>query len=665
MTGSLLQIVSTGIKDVFLTIDPQITFFKIVYLRFTPFAIDLKEENFNICPNFGEESFCELSKNGDLISNIFLKIKLPNVHISNTIDSNYLTNYSSNKIIYNGISQTVYDIITSYSKQIIDFTTFISSATVYLIQIQSLINNITSTYSTIINAITAIQQSNNDIYSKYQTFNANFNNITVSNIIFNFDLLNNILNNYTNYSNSIYNSDLTTNYKNILNEYLKNYQINQTIYLKYLIDQKDKFTNILNTNNSTYYNFSWVNKIGFAILNNITIEIGGQIIDQVNSDILNMWYELNNPIEKDDLLNKMIGNIELLTSYDNTLKPSYILYIPIPFWFCKYKSQPIPCTALKYHDIIINVKLNELYKCCYFEPDEYKLQSNININSLIQIQDVSLLVEYIHLGDDERKKFSSFTYETLIEQHKMISFNYLNTNNTLLSLDFVNPVREFIWVIQKMSNTNNLLLWNDYDNVDVFYGLINTHDNSNNIIINILNVNLTTYNLTNYLNYKSGYIRIIHSKYYNGTFKILNITNNTITINNNYIYQDNIKCMLYLNKYNKTYNIINNENIQIYGKDLITVRDKLYFTHIQNFQHHTRIPNNIHTYSFCINTEEFQPSGSLNFSVVDNKNLNLELNDIIINQINQNNDSLIVKILARSHNILKIQNGIGKIEFGI
>ena len=44
MTGSLLQIVSTDLKDAFLTIDPQITFFKIVYLRHTPFSIDLFEE---------------------------------------------------------------------------------------------------------------------------------------------------------------------------------------------------------------------------------------------------------------------------------------------------------------------------------------------------------------------------------------------------------------------------------------------------------------------------------------------------------------------------------------------------------------------------------------------------------------------------------------------
>ena len=72
MTGSLLQIVSTDIKDIFLTIDPQITFFKIVYLRHTPFAIDLLEEKFNTTPNFGEDGFCALSKNGDLISIIFL-----------------------------------------------------------------------------------------------------------------------------------------------------------------------------------------------------------------------------------------------------------------------------------------------------------------------------------------------------------------------------------------------------------------------------------------------------------------------------------------------------------------------------------------------------------------------------------------------------------------
>ena len=81
MSGSLIQILSKNKKDAFLTFDPQITFFKTIFLQHTPFSIDTIEEQFNKTPNFGEEVFCQMSKYGDLISNIFLKIVLPSVHI--------------------------------------------------------------------------------------------------------------------------------------------------------------------------------------------------------------------------------------------------------------------------------------------------------------------------------------------------------------------------------------------------------------------------------------------------------------------------------------------------------------------------------------------------------------------------------------------------------
>ena len=155
MTGSLLQIVSTGLKDVFLTIDPQITFFKIVYMRHTPFSIDLIEETFNTIPNFGDTAFSELTKNGDLISNIFLKIVLPNVQISNISDSSLITDYS-NLIITNNslhLNDNVTNIISTYNTTITNFIIFISSSMIYWRTIKNTINNLTCNYTTIITLI--------------------------------------------------------------------------------------------------------------------------------------------------------------------------------------------------------------------------------------------------------------------------------------------------------------------------------------------------------------------------------------------------------------------------------------------------------------------------------------------------------------------------------
>ena len=85
--------------------------------------------------------------------------------------------------------------------------------------------------------------------------------------------------------------------------------------------------------------FAWVRKIGFAIINTIQIEIGDELIDEQYSDFLNIWYELTVPYNKN--INKMIGNVEALTSYTNGKDP-YLLFIPLQFWFNRVTGLALP-----------------------------------------------------------------------------------------------------------------------------------------------------------------------------------------------------------------------------------------------------------------------------------------------------------------------------------
>ena len=67
MTGGLIQLVAYGAQDIFLTKDPQITFFKIVYRRHTNFSVEVIPQYFKTTPDFGKKTTCELSRSGDLI----------------------------------------------------------------------------------------------------------------------------------------------------------------------------------------------------------------------------------------------------------------------------------------------------------------------------------------------------------------------------------------------------------------------------------------------------------------------------------------------------------------------------------------------------------------------------------------------------------------------
>ena len=131
MTASLLQLVSVTRANAFFTFEPQITFFKTVFLTHTIFAIDLEEEFFSTNPNFDEEGFCELSKLGDLISNIVVKIKLPNVHILKEEDKGLYSDYSDQTITNNDYTLTATQMIPQYGLLIDNFRSFSNASMDY------------------------------------------------------------------------------------------------------------------------------------------------------------------------------------------------------------------------------------------------------------------------------------------------------------------------------------------------------------------------------------------------------------------------------------------------------------------------------------------------------------------------------------------------------
>ena len=78
MGGGLLQLVAYGAQDVYLTGNPQITFFKVVYRRHTNFAIEAIEQSFNGNNNLGSSVSVLITRNGDLINRIYYNAKIKN-----------------------------------------------------------------------------------------------------------------------------------------------------------------------------------------------------------------------------------------------------------------------------------------------------------------------------------------------------------------------------------------------------------------------------------------------------------------------------------------------------------------------------------------------------------------------------------------------------------
>ena len=103
--------------------------------------------------------------------------------------------------------------------------------------------------------------------------------------------------------------------------------------------------------------------------------------------------------------------------------------------------------------------------------------------------------------------------------------------------------------------------------------------------------------------------------------------------------------------------IMTKAKLQLNGHDRFAERDARYFRLVQPYQHHTCVPKRpIYVYSFALKPEEHQPSGTCNFSRIDNATLNVD----IAGAGNENYDML---VFAVSYNVLRIMSGMGGLAY--
>jgi hypothetical protein len=100
--------------------------------------------------------------------------------------------------------------------------------------------------------------------------------------------------------------------------------------------------------------------------------------------------------------------------------------------------------------------------------------------------------------------------------------------------------------------------------------------------------------------------------------------------------------------------------LQLNGQDRFSEREGSYFDVVQPFQHHTRAPDTgINVYSFALRPEEHQPSGSCNFSRIDNAVLQLVLSSPTVSGTN----TAKVRVYAVNYNVLRVMSGMAGVAY--
>ena len=100
--------------------------------------------------------------------------------------------------------------------------------------------------------------------------------------------------------------------------------------------------------------------------------------------------------------------------------------------------------------------------------------------------------------------------------------------------------------------------------------------------------------------------------------------------------------------------------LQLNGQDRFSEREGTYFDLVQPYQHHTRNPDTgINVYSFALRPEEHQPSGSCNFSRIDNATLQLVLSNATV----AGTSTAKVRVYATNYNVLRVMSGMGGLAY--
>jgi hypothetical protein len=427
-----------------------------------------------------------------------------------------------------------------------------------------------------------------------------------------------------------------------------------TNYDKLLYELTIKF----DTQNNYY--FGWKDQLGHRLIKQIDLEIGGQKIDRQYTDWLNIWQSLSGNMLTRPTYNKMIGNIDILTKYDGNAKPQYQLLIPLQFFYNKYLECSLPIIFFRYHEVKITIQLNNLYDIAQIDPQ--LMIDNVNIDDYVSIIDAKLLTEFIYLDEDERTKFATYAHEYLVDYVQEYNIDLTSQVQTI-NFDFFNSVKSLYFVIQSYQS----LSFNNYaynTNLVVTGTIISETVNNNLVTIFVLNDQYVD-QLSIDSTYIGKSITFTNSKFYNNTYTITGINNQQFIFDGKY-EGDDTATLTYNNFYPagplSTFQLL----FESYDRQKQLQGD--YLNYVIPYKTHTCIPTDgIYQYSFSFSPEDYQPSGSCNFSALRYKSMILGTTDDFWNYASQYNvngtNKAKLTIYGLTYNILRLANGMGALYF--
>ena len=577
-----MQLVAYGAQDVYLTGNPQITFWKVTYRRYTNFSIESIEQTFNGQADFGRRVQCVISRNGDLAYRTYLQVTLPEI--------NQLMGLGS---IVLGQGSGVYARWLDYpGEQLI--------------------------------AQVEVEIGGQRIDRQYGDWMHIWNQLTMT-----------------------------------------------------AEQQRGYFKMIGNTTQLTF------------------------ITDPSFSDV-------DGPCD---------SNAPRQVCAPRNALPETTLYIPLQFWFCTNPGLALPLIALQYHEVKINLDIRPIDECLWAvttlncNTDPYAgsagqfvpgrpVPATIAYNQSLVA--ASLYVDYVFLDTDERRRMAQNPHEYLITQLQFTGDESVGSSSNKIKLNFNHPVKELIWVIQPDQNVDycsslvcDALLFrvlgaqpfNYTDAIDALPNAVHAFGGPTSVAADS-RAYIDVQGLFTDAGAEDAYPNL--TGYWNGVNNPYNeanlggpevpISSTSLDPNAASVIQSLIgdpqghsgpqstvsdagtfvltETSLDMHCWGQ--NPVVTAKLQLNGQDRFSEREGSYFSWVQPYQSHTRCPDEgINVYSFALRPEEHQPSGTCNFSRIDNATLQLVLSNATV----EGTKTAKVRVYATNYNVLRIMSGMGGLAY--
>jgi hypothetical protein len=569
MGGGLMQLVAYGAQDVYLTGNPQITFWKVSYRRHTNFAMESIEQTFNGQADFGRRVTCTISRNGDLAYRTYLQVTLPEIN-------QQMKNSSGSAV---GV----------YARWL-DFPG------------EQLISQV------------EVEIGGQRIDRQYGDWMHIWNQLT-----------------------------LTSE------------------------QQRGYYKMIGNTTQLTF------------------------ITDPSFNDV-------DGPCE---------SNAPRQVCAPRNALPETTLYVPFQFWYCRNPGLALPLIALQYHEVKINLDIRPLDECLWAVGDlncagnangakgntsSGKVTTAYN-QSLVA---ASLYVDYVFLDTDERRRMAQNPHEYLIEQLQFTGDESVGSSSNKIKLNFNHPVKELIWVVQPDENVDYCASlecgqtlfsvlgaqpFNYTDAVDALPNAIHSFGGPDGVA-----ETSQSYITADGLFHDAGAVDVTAQNWWTnpgtnaavaaglaaddyagvnfgfGTGSNQTAQSPQVAIANSGVSDAGtfVLSEASLDMHCWGENPVVTGKLQLNGQDRFSEREGTYFDLVQPWQHHTRAPDTgINVYSFAMRPEEHQPSGSCNFSRIDNATLQLVLSNATV----EGTKTAKVRVYATNYNVLRVMSGMGGLAY--